>query len=350
MKSLKSLFIYQNNFVGPIPLTLGNLRDLEIFFGQNNSFGGKMPLELWFLPKLLMLRLENNQLSGTIPGDLRILKSIQSIDISNNRFDTISESILLPSSLLSFNLAGNDIFCNYKTGETDSNSFNLSSEILSKIIGLEKQNCNDKLRQSFSIETDNIDFDYVKTDSTAKRDFWLTSNSSRTNIIKIENFDKNNFFLSDSLIKMNQDDTVYVSLMYSPVDIENHYDVLIIKDIVNNKSYFISVEGEGVESLIHQRDTSIPWKFYLHPILIDSESASLNIKYDVPEKSTVNITIYNLGGRPIKTVADGIADAGFYTFTWNGSDDTDKPLEEGEYVCVMQAGMFIQIQHILMLY
>ena len=349
MRSLRSLFIYHNNFVGPIPLTVGNLRELEIFYSQNNSFGGKIPQELWFLPKLKMLRLENNQLSGKIPGDLRILKSIQSIDLSNNRFDTISDSISLPSSLLSFNITNNNLFCKDTSLKTDSLLYASRNNIISKIIGLEQQNCDDNSWPSFSIGTDNIDFEYVKTDTTLERQFWITSNNSRTNILLIHHFD-NNFYLSDSLVKINQDDTVFVSLSYSPIEADNHYDVLIIDDIINNKSQYISVVGEGVESLITERDISIPWKFKLHPISIEAESNTINIQYDVPEKSKINITIFNLGGRPIKTIMDGIADAGFHTFNWDGLDNTGKSIEGGEYLCVMQTGMFIQIKQILLLF
>ena len=349
MKSLRSLFIYRNNFVGPIPSTVGNLRELEIFYGQNNSFGGKVPQELWFLPKLKMLRLENNQLSGTIPGDLRILKSIQLIDLSNNHFDSISDSITLPTSLLSFNISNNQLFCKEKSLKTDSLLFAFQDYSMGKIIGLEQQNCNENTGSYFSIGTDKIDFEYVKTDSTVKRQFWLTSNNSSTSILLFHHFD-NNFYLSDSLIKINQNDTVFVSLSYSPIDVDNHYDILIIEDIINNKSQFISVMGEGVESLIPERDTSIPWKFRLHPISVEAKSDTINILYDVPEKSNINITIFNLGGRPIKTILDGVADVGFHTFNWDSSDNKGNSVAGGEYLCVMQTGMFIQIQQILLFY
>ncbi len=349
MKSLRSLFIYHNNFVGPIPLTVGNLRELEIFYCQNNSFGGKVPQELWFLPKLKMLRLENNQLSGTIPGDLRILKSIQSINLSNNRFESISDLIALPTSLLSFNISNNQLFCKEKSLKTDSLLFAFQDYSKGKIIGFEQQNCNDNLWSSFSIGTNNIDFEYVKTDSTAERQFWITSNNSRTSILLLHHFD-NNFYLSDSLVKINQDDTVFVSLSYSPIEVDNHYDVLIIDDIINNKSQFISVVGEGVESLIAKRDTSIPWKFRLHPISIEAESDTINIQYDVPEERNINITIFNLGGRPIKTIIDGIADVGFHTYIWDSSDYSGNSVEGGEYLCVMQTDMFIQIQQILLIF
>ena len=349
MKSLRSLFIYHNNFVGPIPLTVGNLRELEIFYSQNNSFGGKVPQELWFLPKLKMLRLENNQLSGTIPGDLRILKSIQSINLSNNQFESISDSIALPNSLLSINISNNQLFCEGKSLNYDSLLYAFQDYSTDKIIGFEQQNCNDHIGSPFVIGTNIIDFEYVKTDSTAKRQFWITSNDSSTSNFLFHHFD-NNFYLSDSLVKIDQNDTVFVSLAYSPIEVDNHYDVLIIEDIINNTSQFISVIGEGVESLVSERNASIPWKFKLHPIIIDAESDTINIQFDVPEESNINITIYNLGGRPVKTIMNGISDVGFHTYIWDSSDNSGNIVEQGEYLCVMQTGMFIQIQQILLIF
>ncbi len=349
MKSLRSIFIYHNNFVGPIPLTIGNLRELEIFYGQNNSFGSKVPQEFWFLPKLKMLRLENNQFSGIIPGDLRILKSIQSINLSNNRFDSISDSIEFPNSLLSFNISNNKLFCDNIYDETDSNSTAPLAGKTNKIIGIGQQNCAENSKSFFSIGTDNIDFEYVMTDSTVEQQFWIVSSDSISNNLFLRHFDNNNFYLSDSLVIINKNDTVFVSVAYSPIDIDNHFDVLIIEDIVNKNSQFISIIGEGVKSLIPERDISIPWKFKLHPISIKAEPDTINILYDVPEKSNVNITIFNLGGRPIKTVIDGIVDIGFHSYDWDGTDSKGISIEGGEYLCVMQAGMFIQIQQILLL-
>ena len=350
MKSLRSIFIYQNNFVGPIPLTVGNLRELEIFYGQNNSFGGKVPQEFWFLPKLKMLRLENNQLYGIIPSNLRILKSIQSINLSSNRFNSISDSIVLPNSLLSFNISNNNLFCDKMFGITDSNYLFINTDESDKIIGLKQQNCNDNSISSFQIGTDNIDFKYVMTDSTAEQKFWITSRDSVPSKLFLHNFDNNNFFITDTSIVILKNDTIFVSIAYSPIEVDNHYDVLIIDDIAHKNSQYITIVGEGVKSLIPERDISIPWKFKLHPIITETESDTIDIIYDVPETSNINITIYNLGGKPIKTITDGKAKTGFHTYRWGISDNNGQPPERGEYICVMQAGTFIQIQQILLLF
>lgn len=348
LTNLKSLFIYQNKFVGPLPHTLGNLRELEIFYAQNNRFSGNIPQELWFLPKLKMLKLENNQLSGSIPGDLRILKSIQSINLSNNRIDAITDTVSLPTSILSYNLTDNKLFCN-KTDQNLVPNIVFSDNSLDKIMGLEKQNCSDEDWEPFSINVKNIDFDFVQTDSSAIKSFLLTSNNTRTNIIQIRNFDQSNFILSDSLINIEQGDTIKVDIIYSPISEGSHNDVILLNDIINKQTKYISIVGEGVETKLIERDTSIPWRLKLHPIPF-SDGTEVTIKYDIPKVSNVNIAIYNLGGRPIKSLVNDNVEVGFHELIWDCTNDSGSKVEPGEFLCVMQSGMFIQIQHMMIIY
>lgn len=348
LTNLKSLFIYQNKFVGPLPNTVGNLRELEIFYAHNNKFSGNIPQEIWFLPKLKMLKLENNKLSGMIPGDLRILKSIQSINLSNNRFEAITDTVTLPRSMLSYNLTGNHLFCT-ETSKGIHPNIAFSDNTLDKVIGLENQNCTDNEWESFSVNSNYIDFSYVKTDSSAKKGFVLTSNNTLTSIININNFDQTNFILSDSSIKIEQGDTVKVNIIYSPTSEGSHNDVILMEDLNNKQTKFISVFGEGIETDIQKRDNSVPWHLKLHQIPF-SDGNEVKIKYDIPKPSDVNIAVYNLGGRPIKTLLNGSVETGYHELTWDCKDGNGIKVEPSEYLCVMQSGMFIQIQHMMIIY
>ena len=189
----------------------------------------------------------------------------------------------------------------------------------------------------------------MQTDSTAKRNIWITSNNARSNILQISNFNSSNFIISDSLLKIEQDDTIKVSIVYSPIDEDIHNDVLLIEDIVNNQTKFVSIFGEGIETELTERDTSIPWKLKLHPIPF-SDGTELTVKYDVPEERKINITLYNLGGRPIRSIINDTVKIGYHTYSWDCKDETGAKVEAGEYLCVMQSGMFIQIQHLMILY
>nr|XP_024933303.2 putative receptor like protein 25 [Ziziphus jujuba var. spinosa] len=61
------LNLSSNNFSGLIPLSLGNLKELESLDLSNNKLFGKIPQELTALTFLAYLNLSHNQLVGQIP-------------------------------------------------------------------------------------------------------------------------------------------------------------------------------------------------------------------------------------------------------------------------------------------
>lgn len=345
---LKTLFIYQNKFVGPIPNSIGNLRELEIFYAHDNSFGGEIPIELWFLPKLKMLKFENNKLNGSIPGDLRILKSIQAIDLSNNSISTINDTLKLPPSIISFNLTDNRLLC-FDSRDTTETFAEIDASIIEKIVGIERQNCSELDLPSFTFQTDNIDFHSIPTDSSLSKYIQITSSNDTTIKILVKNFDTINFIVPDSLIRIEQDDTVSIPIIFSPVEKGIFNDVVLIEDTVNNQDDFILISGEGLDPGLPDRDPTIPWRYKLHPIPF-SDGSEISIKYDVPKTSNIDIAIYNLGGRPIRSIIKSSVEIGYHEYIWDATDENGQIVEPSEYLCVMQSGMFIQIQPLLILY
>lgn len=348
MTNIKSLFIYQNDLFGPLPKSIGNLRNLEIFYAQNNSFGGPIPNELWFLPKIKMLKLENNEFTGSIPGNLNILKSIQSIDLSYNRFNSITDTLALPNSMLSYNLSNNRLFCDFPN-EKDSLQKKLDSQSQGKIFGIYSQNCTELIVSKWHIEQSNLDFENVRTDTSVTRKLYIINNNDSTEQIFLQNFNVDNFIVPDTLIALEAKDTTMVSITYSPIDDELHNDVITITHTPSGQTKYITVTGQGYESDIPERDKTVPWRFKLHPITF-TDSTDAVIKYDVPKSSNANITVYNLGGRPVKTLVDGRIEVGYYEIKWDYQNDGNEEIEGGEYLVVMQARMFIQIQPLLIIY
>jgi len=57
-----------------------------------------------------------------------------------------------------------------------------------------------------------------------------------------------------------------------------------------------------------------------------------NISYQLPEKSKVNISIYNIKGQFIKTLVDEMKSAGEYSIIWNGVDQSNKNVPSGIYL------------------
>ena len=73
------------------------------------------------------------------------------------------------------------------------------------------------------------------------------------------------------------------------------------------------------------------------------------LRYDLPENSHVNITIYDMLGRQVKNLINQTQDAGYRSVRWNATDDYGKPVSAGIYLYQIQAGEFVQTKKMVLL-
>ena len=74
-----------------------------------------------------------------------------------------------------------------------------------------------------------------------------------------------------------------------------------------------------------------------------------SLSYDLPEEGLVNITIYDMMGRIVKTLVNGSQTAGFKSVQWNATNDRNEPVSAGLYLYAIQAGEFRQTKKMLLL-
>ncbi|KAF8716822.1 hypothetical protein HU200_025919 [Digitaria exilis] len=74
-----------NNFTGPIPASLGQVKSLQIIRLDHNKFSGSVPNSIGNLSKLVELSIATNLLNGTVP-DLTSVTQLNYVDLSNNNF------------------------------------------------------------------------------------------------------------------------------------------------------------------------------------------------------------------------------------------------------------------------
>ena len=61
-------------------------------------------------------------------------------------------------------------------------------------------------------------------------------------------------------------------------------------------------------------------------------------KFTLPQKKHISLKIYDIHGKHIKTLTDGIYEAGRYFLLWKGTDQRDRPLPSGTYFYQLTAG------------
>jgi hypothetical protein len=94
----------------------------------------------------------------------------------------------------------------------------------------------------------------------------------------------------------------------------------------------VDLDGTINFSRIMEVEVSGPKDFTLSQNYPNPFNPSTTIKFAVPEQSNVRLTIYNLIGEQVATLADEVIEAGYYTYTWNASQ-----FSSGLYVLLMDA-------------
>ena len=73
------------------------------------------------------------------------------------------------------------------------------------------------------------------------------------------------------------------------------------------------------------------------------------MSYWRPEDELVNITIYDMMGRIVKTLVNRSQTAGYKSIKWNATNDRNEPISAGLYLYTIQAGEFRQTKKMVLL-
>jgi len=74
-----------------------------------------------------------------------------------------------------------------------------------------------------------------------------------------------------------------------------------------------------------------------------------SLRYDLPVDGLVNITIYDMMGRIVKTLVNSSQTAGYKSVQWNATNNRNEPVSAGLYLYTIQAGEFRQTRKMVLL-
>jgi hypothetical protein len=87
----------------------------------------------------------------------------------------------------------------------------------------------------------------------------------------------------------------------------------------------------------------------LHQNFPNPFNPSTKIEYSIPNNSQVNIIIYDLMGKEVKTLVNDTKKVGQYQVKWSGTDDSGQSVSGGIYFYKLQAGDFIQTRKMVLM-
>ncbi|MDZ7260602.1 MAG: T9SS type A sorting domain-containing protein [candidate division KSB1 bacterium] len=108
----------------------------------------------------------------------------------------------------------------------------------------------------------------------------------------------------------------------------------------------------GSVALYSVYDPTIPRVAMLqnYPNPVNPKKGETTITYKLPEKTKVELTIYNILGQRVKTLANETYYAGEYTVDWDGRNEAEQFVPSGMYICKIKTNHGTAFRKMLVLY
>jgi predicted outer membrane repeat protein len=120
-------------------------------------------------------------------------------------------------------------------------------------------------------------------------------------------------------------------------------------DTVEADNAPFSITIDGANALRTYLEGLLPDEFALHQNYPNPFNPITTLRYDLPENGHVNVTIYDMLGRQVKTLISKTQDAGYKSVIWNATNDYGKPVSAGIYLYQIQAGEYISTKKMVLL-
>ncbi|TAK53062.1 MAG: T9SS type A sorting domain-containing protein [Bacteroidetes bacterium] len=113
----------------------------------------------------------------------------------------------------------------------------------------------------------------------------------------------------------------------------------------------LQIKNPGVNKLIVKviHGSTSPREYALSQNYPNPFNPSTQFKMEIPQLTDIDVSVFDVLGRKIATIANGTKQSGFYTVEWNGVDDNGFSVPTGVYIVRMNAGEFSETRKILLM-
>ena len=146
--------------------------------------------------------------------------------------------------------------------------------------------------------------------------------------------------LSIAIIDIPERKATFNFLEYGLQIIKNSKIAYDIKIIMGELDYVQKMSDEILEN--------IPSTFSLSQNYPNPFNPITKLDYNLPLRSKVNISIYNVLGQEIKTLVNGVKEYGYHSVTWDGRNDLGKDMSSGVYFARITSKGFTKTRKMLL--
>ena len=129
-------------------------------------------------------------------------------------------------------------------------------------------------------------------------------------------------------------------------------DLPMVAGLENVEDFYMYIESimtRIVTVSIPNDEATLPKQFALYPAYPNPFNPTTTLGYELPEDAMVNITIYDMMGRMVKTLVNSKQAAGYKSIKWNATSDRNEPVSAGLYLYTIDAGGFRETRKMVLL-
>jgi len=92
-----------------------------------------------------------------------------------------------------------------------------------------------------------------------------------------------------------------------------------------------------------------PTEYALHDNYPNPFNPTTTLRFDLPEVSSITLTIYNMLGQRVRTFNMNDTPAGYHSIKWNATNDYGDPVGAGVYLYQLQANQYVKTRKMVLL-
>ena len=142
--------------------------------------------------------------------------------------------------------------------------------------------------------------------------------------------------------RIDPEDTSLIPILFRP-PADSAYTSTLILPYGNDQTLEIALSGRGVYNDVSDDFILHPSSFSLS-VSPNPFNSTTSIVYTLPTSQMVTIRIFDLSGREVSILYEGMSDPGVHSYAWDAS-----MMSSGTYVCRMEAGKHVRCTKLVLM-
>ncbi len=191
-----------------------------------------------------------------------------------------------------------------------------------------------------------VSFDTTEVNNTIEQVITLSNTGDLPLVINALTLhsDDNSFTLTaDSSYTIDAGEEVDVKINFQPETAGEHSASLFIEsNDEENAKVTLTLTGYAEATTAVDDFGNVPVEFGLDQNYPNPFNPTTNINYQLAQTGTVKITVFNMLGEKVATLANEHQEAGYHQVKWNATNDFGQQVSSGVYFLRMQSNDFVK--------